>query len=127
MRHSRSRFRSWVEQAFERIPEAIRREFSNLAITVQDEPTREQLLSSGVPLDSTLLGLYEGVPLDRRAWGYQMVLPDRITLFQGPIERHGGDIRQVVYETLWHELAHHLGMDEDEVAAAELRKFRWSR
>ena len=123
MSHRRKRFERWVDEAWEAIPESIRREFSNLAILVEDEPTNRQLDSAGVPPGDTLLGLYEGVPLDKRGWFYQMALPDRIILFQGPIERIGGDVRQTIYETLWHELAHHLGMNEREVRAAEQRKF----
>ncbi|MDE0628062.1 MAG: metallopeptidase family protein [Bryobacterales bacterium] len=123
MRYARKRFEKWADDAWETIPEGIRREFSNLVIVVEDEPTAEQLDAAGVPRDETLLGLYEGVPLDKRGWFYQMALPDRITLFQGPLERTGGDIRQAIYETLWHELAHHIGMNEREVRAAERRKF----
>ena len=123
MRYARKRFEQWVDDAWENIPENIRREFSNLVIVVEDEPTPEQLDAGGVPQDETLLGLYEGVPLDKRGWFYQMALPDRITMFQGPLERAGGDIRQAIYETLWHELAHHIGMNEREVRAAERRKF----
>ena len=125
MRHSRRQFEAWVEEAWQSIPESIRQEFSNLAIAVESYPSNEQLAAAGVPEGDTLLGLYEGVPLDRRGWRYQMALPDRITLFQGPIEHFAdGDVRQAIYETLWHELAHHIGMDEDEVEAAEHRKFR---
>lgn len=124
MRYSRPRFEAMVEDAWETIPESIRSEFSNLVIAVEDEPSDEQLEGAGIPPDDTLLGLYEGVPLDKRGWFYQMALPDRITLFQGPLERSAGrDIRQAIYETLWHELAHHLGMNEREVRAAERRKF----
>ena len=96
-----------------------------MVIAVEDEPSGEQLEAAGVPREDTLLGLYEGVPLDQRGWHYQMALPDRITLFQGPLERYEeGDVRQAIYETLWHELAHHIGMNEREVRAAESRKFR---
>ena len=123
MRYSRRRFEAWADNAWNSIPEAIREEFSNLVIVVEDEPSPEQLRSAGVPSGDTLLGLYEGVPLDKRGWYYQMALPDHITLFQGPLERMGGDVRQEIYKTLWHELAHHIGMDEEEVHAAERRKF----
>ena len=124
MRYSRTRFEDWVDDAWESIPESIRREFSNLVIAVEDEPSPEQLIKAKVPSGGTLLGLYEGVPIKRRGWFYQMALPDRITLFQGPLERSAGsDIRQAIYETLWHELAHHIGMNEKEVQAAERRKF----
>ena len=128
MRHSRRQFEAWVEQAWRSIPKSIRNEFSNLSIAVQSWPTEEQLTAARVPEGDTLLGLYEGVPLDGRGWQYQMALPDRITLFQRPIEHFAeGDIRQAIYETLWHELAHHIGMSEDEVQAAEQRKFRRPR
>ena len=124
MRYSRTRFEEWVDDAWESIPESIRREFSNLVIAVEDEPSHEQLAKAKVPSGGTLLGLYEGVPIKRRGWFYQMALPDRITLFQGPLERAASsDIRQAIYETLWHELAHHIGMNEKEVRAAEKRKF----
>lgn len=125
MLYSKSRFEAWVNEAWEAIPESIRREFSNLVIAVEEEPSGEQLDAARVPRGDTLLGLYEGVPLDKRGWHYQMALPDRITLFQGPLERcSGANIRQAIYETLWHELAHHIGMNEREVRAAEQRKFR---
>ena len=123
MRYARRRFEAWADDAWASIPASIRSEFSNLVIVVEDEPSEEQLNAANVPRGETLLGLYEGVPLDQRGWFYQMALPDRITLFQGPIERTGGDVRREIYQTLWHELAHHIGMDEDEVRAAEQRKF----
>ena len=124
MRYSKTHFEDWVDDAWESIPESIRREFSNLVIAVEDEPSQEQLTKAKVPRGDTLLGLYEGVPIKRRGWFYQMALPDRITLFQGPLERSAGsDIRQAIYETLWHEIAHHIGMNEQEVRAAEKRKF----
>ncbi len=124
MRYRRDEFEDWVEDAWNSIPADIRARFSNVNIVVEDEPSAEQLYAGGVPPGGTLLGLYQGVPLDRRGWHYQMALPDRVTLFQGPLERHTrGDIRQAIYRTLWHELAHHLGMNEVQVRAAEKRKF----
>ena len=75
-----------------------------------------------------MLGLYQGVPLAKRTVHYGMVLPDRVTLFQGPIERASRsrqDVAKMVYDTLWHELAHHLGMNEKEVRAAEKRRGVW--
>ncbi len=124
MRYRRDEFEAWVEDAWHSIPEEIRARFSNLSIVVADWPSAEQLYAGGVPPGGTLLGLYQGVPLDRRGWHYQMALPDRVTLFQGPLERYArGDVRQAIYRTLWHELAHHLGMDEAQVRAAERRKF----
>jgi predicted Zn-dependent protease with MMP-like domain len=122
---NRERFQDLVDEAWERIPEGFREHFSNVAIFVEDEPRAEHLQAGGVAPGHTLLGLYQGIPLDKRGWGYSMVLPDQVTLFQGPIERAARSPREVpriVYETLWHELGHHLGMDEDEVRAAERRR-----
>ena len=90
MRYSRRGFHSWVDEAWERIPDSIRSEFSNLVIVVEDEPSPEQLEAGRVPRGDTLLGLYEGVPLDQRGWFYQMALPDRITLFQRRFTRRYG-------------------------------------
>lgn len=124
MRYRRDEFDAWVEDAWESIPEDIRARFSSVSIVVEDEPSDEQLRAGRTPPGGTLLGLYQGIPLDRRGWHYQMALPDRVTLFQGPLERYTrGDIRQAIYQTLWHELAHHLGMSEAQVRAAEKRKF----
>jgi predicted Zn-dependent protease with MMP-like domain len=121
----RERFELLVEEAWETIPDEFRDRFANVAIFVEDEPSVEQLQSAGAAPGHTLLGLYQGVPLLRRGYGYTLATPDRVTLFQGPIEQAAPsrrDIPRVIYDTLWHELAHHLGMDEKEVRAAERRR-----
>ena len=118
-------FQEMVDEAWESIPETFRNRFSNVAIFVQDEPSAEHLRAAGTPPGHTLLGLYQGIPLDKRGWHYNMALPDQVTLFQGPIERsarHPREIPQIIYDTLWHELGHHLGMDEREVREAERRR-----
>ena len=128
MRIPRAEFEELVDRAWRTIPQTFRDRFSNVALFVQDWPNEEQLRAGRVPPGGTLLGLYEGVPLDKRGWGYNMAMPDRVTLFQGPIEheaRSREEIGQVVFDTLWHELAHHLGMDEDEVREAERRRGTW--
>lgn len=122
---TRERFEQLVDEAWETIPQSFRDRFENVAVFVQDEPSPEQLQSGGVPRGHTLYGLYEGVPLDRRGHGYSMALPDRVTLFEGPIRRAArspDEIWTLVYDTLWHELGHHLGMSEEEVRGAEKRR-----
>ena len=122
---TRSDFEHLVDEAWETIPEEFRERFSNVVIFVEDEPGIEQLEAGRVPAGGTLLGLYQGVPLSRRGFGYTLTMPDKVTLFQGPIERAApsyNEIPRMVYETLWHELAHHLGMNEKEVRAAERRR-----
>ena len=122
---TRSDFESLVDEAWETIPEEFRERFSNVAVFVEEEPGIEHLEAGRVPPGGTLLGLYQGVPLSKRGFGYTLAMPDRVILFQGPIERASPscrDIPRMVYETLWHELAHHLGMNEKEVRAAERRR-----
>jgi predicted Zn-dependent protease with MMP-like domain len=121
----RSEFEQLVEEAWLQIPPLFRRRIRNLAIVVEEEPGPEELRLGRVGPGSTLLGLYHGVPLNHRSMSYGMVLPDKISLFQGPIERAARrpeDISRVVYETLWHEVAHYFGMDEKQVRAAERRR-----
>ncbi|MDA1235639.1 MAG: metallopeptidase family protein, partial [Acidobacteria bacterium] len=72
---TKQRFEELVDQAWEEIPQTFRDRFENVAVFVQDEPTREQLQRGGVGPGYTLFGLYEGVPLDRRGHGYTMALP----------------------------------------------------
>ena len=121
----REQFQDLVDQAWESIPDSFRERFSNVAVFVEDEPSVEHLRSVGAPAGYTLLGLYQGVPLSQRGRGYSMTLPDRVTLFQGPIvrsARSSGEIPQIIYDTLWHELGHHLGMSEKDVREAEQRR-----
>lgn len=122
---TKQRFEELVDQAWEGIPQTFRDRFENVVVFVQDEPSREQLANAGVGPGYTLFGLYEGTPLERRGHGYTMALPDRVTIFEGPILRAARSPQEVwtlVYDTLWHELAHHLGMSEDEVREAEKRR-----
>ncbi len=114
-----------MDEAWAAIPEDYRERFENVAVFVQDEPTPDQLQRGGAGPGYTLFGLYEGVPLDRRGHGYTMALPDRVTIFEGPIRRAAHTPQQIwtlVYDTLWHELGHHLGMSEREVRDAERRR-----
>ncbi len=122
---SRAEFEQIVEQAWRRIPRRFRDRIENVAIVVEDEPGARTLRSAGVPPSDTLLGLYQGIPLTQRGSGYGMVLPDKISLFQGPIERAArgdADVPRVVYDTLWHEVAHYFGMSEGRVRRAERRR-----
>jgi predicted Zn-dependent protease with MMP-like domain len=115
-----------VEQAFRRIPARFRSRMQNVAVVVEDEPSPRQ--RGRTPDASTLLGLYEGRPLKYRGVSEGFQLPDRITIFQGPHERmarNREDLERLVEQTLWHEIAHHFGMNEREVRAAErLRRMR---
>jgi predicted Zn-dependent protease with MMP-like domain len=117
-----------VEQAFQRIPARFRRRMQNVAVIIEDEPSPLQLQRRSASNAGTLLGLYEGHPLAYRSVSEGFQLPDRIMIFQGPHERMARtrrDLARLVEQTLWHEIAHHFGMNEQEVRAAErLRKKR---
>ena len=107
-------FDQLVTDALDDLPDDIREQMTNVAVTVEDEP----------PPGQNLLGLYQGVPLPQRSTFHQMVMPDKITLYQGPIERaarNEEDLARVVYDTLWHEVAHYFGLNERQVRAAEGR------
>jgi predicted Zn-dependent protease with MMP-like domain len=109
-----------VEEAYARIPAQFRRRLQNVAIVVEAEPGPEHQRHGGV-----LLGLYEGRPLTNRSVLDSFVMPDRITIFQGPHERlarNPAHLRELVWETVWHEIAHYFGMNERQVRMAEARR-----
>lgn len=121
-------FRELVEEAIDTIPLKFARKVRNLAIVVEDEPSSDLLDEMDIDEESTLLGLYQGTPLNERGWGYGNTLPDRITLFQRSIEDECDDdedeIIVAIGETLIHELGHYFGMTEDEIMAIEERYWR---
>jgi predicted Zn-dependent protease with MMP-like domain len=123
----REDFDQLVEKAFRRIPSRFRKEMRNVLVTVEDEPSRRQLAAGRAPRGGTLLGLYEGRPLPLRSVSDSFQLPDRITIFQRPIEQaaaSAAELERIVYDTLWHEVAHYFGMDEAQVRRAEWRRSR---
>jgi predicted Zn-dependent protease with MMP-like domain len=110
------RFDRLVDRAIASIPLQFRRALEGVAVVIADEPTREQLRENGLRPDDTLYGLYEGVPLDE--WGGDWVpVPTRIVLFRLPLEEdfpHPDDLADEVRITLLHELAHHLGIEDED-------------
>jgi len=110
------------------IPEKFRGLIKNVAFLVEDEPSAEVRKVEHLDINETLLGYYHGIPHTVRGENYGVggVLPDTITLFQLPIEEEAGElgggeaaVRKVIRETIWHEVAHHFGMDEHEVQERE--------
>jgi len=105
-----------VENALRLIPKRFRRRMQNVAIVVEEEPPRPGLL-----------GLYQGRPLAQRSVFESFALPDKITIYQGPHERMArsrAELEQMVADTVWHEIAHHFGMDEGRVRRAERMRRR---
>ena len=111
----RARFERLVAEALDGIPDDIGDRLDNVDVVVDDWPSQAQLIGSGINEGEYLLGLYEGLPLTERD-DYNMVLPDKITLFQGAIEAICSNDEEIVREvrdTLIHEVGHHFGIDDE--------------
>ena len=111
-------FERLVRRALDALPVDVSAMLDNVEVVVEDEPTAEQI-GRRASNTETLFGLYEGVPLTERGSGYSLVLPDKITIFRGPLERAFGSPVEVAREvriTVVHELGHHLGFEEDRLA-----------
>jgi predicted Zn-dependent protease with MMP-like domain len=113
------RFEELVEEALASIPMPFAAALEEVAIVIEDEPTPEQLSANELDPEESLYGLYEGVP--RTAWGADWVeIPNRISLFRLPLEADFADpddLADEVWITVVHELAHHLGIDDDRLHA----------
>jgi|JI10StandDraft_1071094.scaffolds.fasta_scaffold64683_1 predicted Zn-dependent protease with MMP-like domain len=117
-------FDQLISRAMGEMPERYIEHLNNVVITYADEPTPEQAHKLRLRGDQLLLGLYEGIPLPQRGAGYNLVLPDKITLFKYPIVAISHDeasfYRQIKH-TLWHEIAHYYGLNHDQIHAIEAR------
>lgn len=121
----RESFEAVVAKAIDNLPAEFRARLENVDVVVEDWPTRHQLTQAGLHHPGQLLGLYQGVPQTRRGRTYGLVLPDKISIFQGPIEaqcRSGGQIEARIREVVRHEIAHHFGLDEDALRQIEDRQ-----
>lgn len=115
-------FNQIISAAMDSLPEERIVGLKNVLVTYEDEPTREQLQKQGIRHGQELLGLYEGVPLTQRGIGYNLVLPDRITIFKNPILRVTRTMDEFVDQvrrTLWHEIAHYYGLNHDQIHGLE--------
>ena len=117
---TQEQFEDLVRQGIDSIDERFLNKLKNVEIVIEDYPTPEQVqklhLRGGL-----LLGLYEGIPQTKREQ-YGQVLPDKITIFKNSIEQlysNPEDIKKAVKDTVWHEIAHHFGMNEHQVRQAE--------
>lgn len=114
-----------IEAGITALPEKFRDKIQNVAILLEDEPSKEVRRREGLGPHETLLGYYHGIPLSERGEGYGIgaTLPDTITLYKKPIldEARGepSEVRRVVIETIWHEFGHYFGLDEEEVRRRE--------
>ena len=119
---SRDTFRALVDEALATIPPRFRDAMQNIAIVIEDQPSARALAEVGLEPPDTLLGLYEGTPLPERSWAQGNILPDKVTLFQHPIEADSADDEEIVGaigETLIHEIGHYFGLSEEEIEEIE--------
>lgn len=115
-------FEQLINESMDELPQEYITGLKNVAVTFDDEPTAEQRQKQQLRPDQTLFGLYEGIPLTKRGAGYNLVLPDKITIFKGPItnaSRDAASLKAQVKHTLWHEIAHYYGLDHDRIHAIE--------
>lgn len=124
MEISDEQFEQLINRAMDELPQEYIRGLDNVAITYDDEPTPQQRIKMKLRNDQTLFGLYEGIPRTQRGAGYNLVLPDKITIFKLPMTRlhHDMDgLYREVKHTLWHEIAHFYGLDHDKIHEIEAR------
>jgi predicted Zn-dependent protease with MMP-like domain len=121
---TRTRFEQLVAEALQTIPKRFRDEMHNVVVIVEAEPSVEVLEEMEIPEGDTLYGLYQGTPLPERTWSDANRLPDRITIYQQPIEEDAedeDDMLAIVAETVIHEFGHYFGLSEEEIEEIEER------
>lgn len=117
-------FEKLVQQALHRLPHRFKQKLKNISIEVEDHPSVALLNDMGIK-SGTLLGLYQGVPLTQREWNYGNLLPDRIVIYQQPIEKMSSspsEIEEIVVDTVIHEIGHYFGFTDDELHEIEHEK-----
>jgi predicted Zn-dependent protease with MMP-like domain len=116
-------FNALISRAMDELPKRDIENLQNVVVTYDDEPDTYQAEKIHLSGDSLLLGLYEGIPLTRRGSGYNLVLPDKITIFKLPLVKYamwrGTELFEEIKHTLWHEIAHFYGLDHTDIRARE--------
>jgi predicted Zn-dependent protease with MMP-like domain len=122
MKLTRKEFEELVLLALKRLPKFFKKKMKNVDVVVEDRASRDLLSEMGIRSPSELLGLYQGVPLDRRGFFYGNVLPDKITLFQIPIElmcQTREEVEEKVKEVVIHEVGHYFGLSDKRLRELE--------
>ncbi len=115
-------FAALIAEVMDELPEKYTSALDNVAVVYADDPTPEQRVQMKLRNNQTLFGLYEGIPQTARGAGYNLVLPDKITIFKNPLRfasRDAAELKAHVKHTLWHEIAHHFGLDHDRIHELE--------
>jgi len=118
-------FEKLVEGGIAMIPEELKKQIDNVRFVVETRPSEEQVKTLNLEPGNLLFGLYQGIPKSRRGEGYTFVLPDQIIIFQEPIEsvaKSDEEIKKLVKNTVSHEVAHHFGLNEEQVRAIEIKR-----
>jgi predicted Zn-dependent protease with MMP-like domain len=119
---TRKEFERLVEFALRSIPKRFRDSMNNIAVVVEDEPSPELLAEMEIEEGDSLYGLFQGTPLTERGWSDGTRMPDRISIYQRPIEEDAEDEEDmlvIVVETVIHEFGHYFGLSEAEIEAIE--------
>ncbi len=117
-------FDKYISAAMDELPEEYITRLNNVLVTYEDEPTETQRQKLKLHCSQTLFGLYEGIPLTKRNASYNLVLPDKITLFKLPLFYASADLedfKSKIKHTLWHEIAHYYGLDHQRIHELEAK------
>ena len=118
----KQRFEWLVAKAVDSLPDEFSAKLENIDVVVQDQPTPSQLAEVRLKRGETILGLYQGVPLTKRSRHYGMVAPDKITIFQKPIEtrcNNDTEVKAEIMRIVQHEIAHHFGISDTRLRQLE--------
>ena len=121
---NRIAFEKLVQHSLQRLPRRFKQKIKNISIEVEDNPSAALLSDMKIQF-GTLFGLYQGVPLTEREWNYGNVLPDRIVIYQRPIEAAASspdEIEAIVLDTVMHEVGHYFGFGDEELHEIEEKK-----
>jgi predicted Zn-dependent protease with MMP-like domain len=121
----REKFETLVYRAIDALPEEFKNKLENVDVLVEDWPSPRQINHFRLRSKAQLLGLYEGVPQTQRGSGYNLVPPDKITIFQRPIEmecRSDREIEAEIGRVVKHEIAHHFGIGDARLYEIEKEK-----
>ena len=116
MKLNQEEFQDAVLSALKKLPKILKDKMENIDVVVEEEASREILVGLGLRSPRELLGLYQGIPFDRRGFYYGNVLPDKITLFKNPIEsvcQNKEQVEKKVRDVVIHEVGHYFGLDDD--------------
>lgn len=122
MEISDNEFDEIISSVMDELPQEYIKNLKNVSVVIADDPTEDQRIKLNLRCHESLFGLYEGIPQTKRGAGYNLVLPDKITLFKNPLLGASSDLsqfRENTKRTLWHEIAHHFGLDHKRIHQLE--------